>query len=464
MQISDCFFALALVALVLPQRLYGRPLGPVHPVEPPPVELTPPAEPPDMIVFLMDDVGARTWELRRSALPNMDALADQGTEFVNGYGAPMCSPARISFFLSTWTNGNAGFACFPNEDGTGPGPTAETLPSGLSSLPKAAEAAGYNTALFGRWGLGTWPGSQAGTQDYAYTPQLWGFEHWGAGLPDGVEACGGGTYTNWLGVNDGQVAYETQYHTEALSEAFIAWWESTPSPRFALVCFQAAHKPFHWPPATAMPAGWTQPPQIGSRPKYEAAVISIDEALRRMLEVVDTDQLDLDVDLENTLVVVSSDNGDPKEVPPSPYGAAKVKFSTFDGGVRVPFIVAGCGWPVGQVSEQPVSLVDILPTLADLAGVCAAPPGADGQSILPALSGVALERDWIFVEGNVDDCAVVAIIDGVEWKLRHEPDLDEFLYNLDTDPFESSPLDPDAVGFEDVTALLRANMAIAQGN
>lgn len=425
----------------------------IHLGDPLPVPRTSVVPTPDVVVFYLDDVGARTFELMRAAnrLPNMDALADQGTEFTNGYGQPMCAPSRWSFYLSDWEGGNAGFACHPNTDGTGPGAEPETLSHGLMSLPKAMEGAGYTTALFGRWGLGTWTDDPGGNTVYALTPNLWGFQMWHAGLPDGVDRCGGSSYTDWLRADQGVVFYETQYHTSVLRAEFEYVWQNTEGPRFFVVAFQAAHKPFHFPPTSAMPPGWSSSGLFGNRAKYEAVVESADYALGQMLAVID---------LETTLVILTADNGDPEEVPPAGYNQNKVKFSTFDGGVRVPFIVAGCGFPEGAVSTQPVSLVDIMPTLGDLAGVCV--PQGDGQSFLPALDEMPLERTWVYMQGNPNDRAVMGVLDGLEWKLRLEPDSDEWLYDLAADPFESSPIDADASGYEDVALWARAALSEAQ--
>jgi arylsulfatase A-like enzyme len=158
-------------------------------------------------------------------------------------------------------------------------------------------------------------------------------------------------------------------------------------------------------------------------------------------------------------VLLIGDNGTPSQVPPTGYTANKVKQSTYEGGVRVPFIVAGLGFQESYVSDQPVSVVDVIPTLMDLAGVCQALPTWDGQSILPALDGDPLARAWVYVQkGETGERAVIEAL----WKLREEADLDQWLYDLSADPFENTPIDPDAPGYEDVTLRLRSELAEAQ--
>ena len=422
-----------------------------------------PGDMPDVVVFLLDDVGARDYELLSaetpSRVPHMDALAARGTRFVNGFAQPMCAPSRFSLYLSDWQGETGGFACAPNEDGTSPGPTALTLSHGCDSLPKALEGAGYRTGLFGRWGMGTWLGDDPGSQEYAWTPMLWGFETWRAGLPDGVEKCNGpsGNYSDWLRVDDGEVSLSNTaalgsagYHTIALREAFLEWWRDTPGPRFALVAFQAAHEPMHWPPPEALPPGWKKPSPDLQRHRFEAMIQSADLALGAMLA---------EIDLQQTLVFLLSDNGTPITVPPAGYSKQKVKTTTYNGGVRVPFLVAGLDFPAGHVSTQPVSVVDLVPTLADLARVCRPQGHWDGQSLLPALDGIPLERPWVYVQkSSTEERAVIE----ERWKLRQTDQGQQQLYDLLSDPFEHVPLDPDTPGFEDITLRLRLQLARAQ--
>lgn len=416
---------------------------------------------PDIVIFLWDDVGARTVELLRAAnpsrLPTVDFLAEQGTTFSAGYAYPMCAPARSAFLRGEWVPNNAGFGCHPNTDGTGVGSVANTLPNGTDNMAQAMEAAGYHTAFFGRWAIGTFPADPGGDDSYAMAPGLFGFETWRAVIPDGTEACGGSGYSDWLRVDDGQVSSSTQYHTLALGTEFVTWWANTPSPRFAFVSFQAAHDPFHFPPSNAMPPGWTQPQPGTTRQQYEAMVQSADYLMGGMIGAI----LLEDEGLYDTLLIFAADNGDPQAVPPNGYTSNEVKFSTFDGGVRVPYFVSGWGFPADQVSAQPVSIVDWCATLTDVAGACSSYPNPDGQSILPALVDCPLSRSWVY-SGKGDGHHMVR---EELWKLRETPGSPplQFLYDMAADPFENAPIDPDASGYEDVTMRLRAALAEAQG-
>lgn len=406
---------------------------------------------PDVVVFVLDDVAQNDVDLVPT--PAIDALASVGTSFP-GYSCPQCGPSRAGLMRGFWRGVTPGFAC---QD---PGPTAATFPSTVDSLPKLMEGAGYSTVLVGRWGLGTFPFAEPGTEDWKWAPQLWGFGEWLAGVPDGVASCIAPPavpgYSNWLRVDNGAVTVSTEYQTIALRDAFLGWWQSTPGPRCAIACLQAAHKggpndAFHIPPPGAMPPGYIAPPFFTDRQAFEAMVRSADFAVGEMMRVVD---------LSTTLVILVGDNGTPREVPPPGVPPSRVKFSTFQGGIRVPFVVAGLGLSTVRSSAQPACLVDIVPTLAELAGATPKHGNFDGQSLLPALEGVQLARGWVYSQkGDLDDHAVVE----ERWKLRVDGGNGiQKLYDLQADPGESMPIDPDAPGFEEIAARLRAELALAR--
>ena len=399
---------------------------------------------PDVVVFMLDDVA--TADVATVETPAIDGLRALGTDFTHGYSMPMCAPSRWSFLLSSWTPGNAGFGCQPDR---------RNLSHGLDSFPKLMEGAGYSTALFGRWGLGglaigEQPPVAGAPADSVWAPTAWGFDVVRACLIDGAESCGGSGYSDWFGVDDGVGSLRSSYHTTAVQDAFIEHWTAPRTePRFAWVSLQAAHEPFHYPPASAMPPGWVEPPFPNTRIQFEAMIRSADFAIGNMLSFID---------LSTTLVLLVSDNGTPPSARPINVAANRVKFSTFQRGVHVPFVAAGLGVPMGGTVRQPVSLVDVLPTLADVAGV---EPFAssDGQSLLPALRGERLERDWVYVQkGPLDDHAAIE----ERWKLRVSAGGNELLYDLVADPGEAAPIRP-GEGRDDVFARLRGHIARAQG-
>lgn len=399
---------------------------------------------PDVVVFLLDDVGRADMELVPT--PAYDYLAARGTTFTRAYATPQCTTSRGALMAGTWQGRNYGLAC------SSPGPGRSTFDHGTATLPKIMAAAGYATALVGRWGLGTHPLAAPGTDEWRWAPHLAGYRDVLACVIDGVEGCMPvpGGYQHWLRLDNGILTETTQHHTDAVAEAAVQWWvEHEGEPRFLSLHTQAPHKGGsfdEWvvPPYGLLSPGYPVPASPDDRAAYEAMLNSADFVMARLLTVVD---------LSTTLVIYTSDNGTPREVHPPGIPASRVKFSTFEGGIGVPFVISGLGSSTVPFCSQPVSLTDVAATLAELVG------GADvfdGQSLLPALFGEPLARPWAFAQkGPTDDCALVE----ERYKLRRSAAGADTFYDLVLDPAERAPLDPATPALQPVFARLRAELA-----
>lgn len=246
--------------------------------------------------------------------------------------------------------------------------------------------AGYATSLVGKWHLtGRFGGDQPG-------PGEQGFEHWLVTpanlrrMKDPAEFIGP---AGPAGVREG-------YACEVVADEAIRWLrDERPADRpfFQCVWFHEPHEPLD-----ATPALQTRYAQHeGTRPIYYAAVSNLDLAVGRILDALD--ELEL---ADETFVVFTSDNG-PARLQEGyrarSHGTAGPfrghKWSLYEGGIRVPGILR---WPgrvaEGVTSAQPVSAVDLLPTLCRLAGL--APPGErrlDGVDLTPLLRGEDVVRE-----------------------------------------------------------------------
>ena len=148
------------------------------------------------------------------------------------------------------------------------------------------------------------------------------------------------------------------------------------------------------------------------------------------------------------------DNGTPGSTVRPGQNPNKVKQSTFEDGVRVPLIMAGFGLPAGREVDQLVHIVDIIPTLADALGIEITSPLA-GSSILPAIFGHDLPRSWVYCfNGSKKEEAIITR----RWKLRRSSGT-EFLYDLENDPREEMPLDPDDPAMAETVGRLRQVLA-----
>lgn len=396
---------------------------------------------PDVLMIILDDVAASDVEL--VATPNIDWLASQGVAFRRAYAAPVCVPTRHALFFGQYQRSGLGVPCRNIEP--------EAPDHAQISIPKLLKARGYATAAFGKWHLGS---NRLG--GWEITPHLHGFDHWLAGSPDNVSQCGGLNYNDWLRVDDGKSAFTQEYHTTAVRDALLSWWQSTSGPRFAYVGLQAPHVPLHQPPAALLPTGY--PVATTDRERYEALLVSADWVIGEILGVVDA---------RTTWIFVLGDNGTPPEGVRAGQSTARVKGSTFEDGVRVPFVVSGPGITRPFETEALVHGVDCFATIAELAGAGVPPRSAtDSVSFVPCLkSPEARVRQWVFCDWNPQTTNNVAkqlkrrrALITERWKLRRVGDTIEELYDLERDPNENRPLDPNAPEYARIAAELGAKL------
>jgi len=340
------------------QRNMRRPLWFVHLVATAPLLAATPQ--PNLIVIYgegsgwtstsvqMDD---RTPASKGTSLrtPNLERLATAGMRFSDGYApSPRCTPSRAA--LLTGKSPAQLHMTFVNEgkrDSAGelngrvltPNASIE-LPTAETTIAEQLKRAGYATAHFGKWHLGRVSPSQHGF-DESDGPT-------GNGGPDNVAA---------------------------------------PNPKQALamttkgIDFMArqvkAGKPFylqlsHYPNQPEKGGGENRPPKTSDD---ETAIV--DQTLGQLLDAVE--RLGLK---DNTYILYTTDHGSPGRNPPLTGG----KGTVWDGGLRVPFIVAGPGVKAGACSHVRVTQTDLFPTFAELAGLCEPlPAGIEGGSFAGVL-------------------------------------------------------------------------------
>lgn len=168
------------------------------------------------------------------------------------------------------------------------------------------------------------------------------------------------------------------------------------------------------------------------RAAYYGCINHIDDQIGRLLNVLP----------KNTVIMFTSDHGEM-------LGDHRLMRKTrpFEGSARIPLVMSvpdASGIPGGQVRSEPVELMDVMPTLLDVAGV-PVPAGVDGQSLLPLLRNEATWRPYVHGEmavcGGAADYSGCAtgmqyLTDGV-WKYAWEPGSGrEYLFNLTDDPNE----------------------------
>ena len=335
------------------------------------------AEPrkPNILLIVSDDHGYADLGVQGCKdvpTPHLDSLAKNGVRCTNGYVShPYCSPTRAGLLTGRYQQR------YGHE--FNPGPATDRTPGvGLplteTTFADRFKALGYRTGLVGKWHLGH--------AEDPFHPLRRGFDEF-FGFLGGSHSylrSGAGPTAIYRGR---QEVPETEYLTDAFAregEAFIE--RHAKEPFFLYWAFNAVHGPME---ASAKYLKRFPDIKDPKRRTYAAMLSALDDAVGRGLAKLRQHGLE-----EHTLIFFVSDNGGPTAVNASDNGPLRgVKGTTWEGGVRVPFLLQYKGrLPAGKVYEQPVIQLDFLPTALAAAGVEARPDWKlDGVNLLPYLRG-----------------------------------------------------------------------------
>jgi arylsulfatase B len=372
-------------------------------------------------------------------MPNLQALADEGVIFSRVWADPWCSPTR-----ATILTGRYGFRTGIGRANSGNLPP---LPLSEFTLPEAFQAAGgtgYDVASFGKWHLSSGAGD----------PNLHGWPHYAGGHPDLGKLP---SYYSWPKTVDGVTATSTVYATTDTVDEALKLIEAPRSPDqryFAWVGFNAPHDPYEPPPEGLHSKGPLPPTGAAKRTYFEAMVEALDSEIGRLLR---------SVDLATTTVIFVGDNGTSSGVIARPYPRAKAKGTVYEGGVRVPLLIAGAGVAnKGRIVTKLVNTVDLFPTVLQLAGIDPAiivPGGVrtDGVTLLPYLQDKPhpKPRGWIFAEQFTTrfDTSWERTVRNGRYALIERADGSREFHDLSTDRFQATNLLAGALNSEQRTNL-----------
>ncbi len=422
-----------------------------------------PAKPPNVVVFVVDDLGWRDLGCYGSTFyetPNVDRLAREGVRFTDAYAAcPVCSPTRASLLTGRYPT-RTGITNFIGAAQPGgwdrntrllPAPYTDRLAHDEVTLPEAFQAAGYATFFAGKWHLGPrgfWPEDQ-------------GFQINKGGTDRGGPYGGKKYFSPYDNprLPDGPAG---EHLPDRLASETIAFIESCKDrPFLAYFSFYSVHTPLmaredlrvkyeakagtvkHDGP-DFLPEGARMARQVQDHAVYAGMVEAMDQAVGRVLEALH--RLNL---ADRTVVVFTSDNGGLSTSEGSPTSNVPLRAGKgwmYEGGLRVPLIVKAPGVTrAGGVCGRPATSTDLFPTLLELAGLPAQPERhVDGVSLVSTLKGGAPERGplyWHFPHyGNQGGQPGGAIREG-DWKLiEWYEDGRLELFNLREDPGEQHNL------------------------
>lgn len=371
--------------------------------------------------------------------PNIDRLAARGMRFTDGYAAaPVCSPSRAAI-LSGMNGARTGITDFipghqrPYEALTVPTNRTQYLPGETVTFAERLQAAGYATAYFGKWHLG-WETSQLPTAqgfDTAHVRRGWGHfvppVRFNPPYPDMEEGD-----------------YEVDLLT-AMTVNFMADHSDRP---FLVVCSHfAVHVPLAAPDEMVKAAASRpRPTDRIYNPTYVAMVQKVDQSLGRVVDALDSLGI-----FEQTLLVFTSDNGGLRQIFDKRNGELVTdnaplrdeKGSIYEGGLRVPFLVAQPGTvPAGGVESTPVGGLDLYPTFLAAAGL-PSPGGLDGNDLSALWTGTAdfpVRKLYFHYPHYHHGRPAAAVRDGNFKLIRHFDQPTPELYDLANDLGETNDL------------------------
>lgn len=354
---------------------------------------------PNIIVVMTDDQGyaqlgchGHPW-LRT---PNLDELYDRSLRFTRFLVAPTCSPTRSALMTGRHPLRN-GVTHTIHE--------RERMTLDATTLPQVLKSAGYATAMFGKWHLG---------DQEPYQPHNRGFDetfiHGAGGIGQAYKcSCAdapGNTYFDPVIRHNGSFVKTKGFCTDVFFTAALGWIKKAKQgdkPFFAYLATNAPHGPFHAPPENKK-----RFTDLGF-PKRQAGfygmIENIDQNVGRLMAKLDEWKL-----LDNTIVIFMSDNGtagsgfgrfgkplgkgaDGEKLMPYNAGMKGLKNSVDEGGVRVPFFVRWDGRiEPGRDIDRIAAHIDLLPTLAALAGAKVPEKQVAGRSLLPLIENP--KTDW----------------------------------------------------------------------
>jgi arylsulfatase A-like enzyme len=359
--------------------------------------------PPNILLLLADDMGygeLGCYGQEKIQTPFLDSLAKQGMRFTDFYaGNAVCSPSRAVLMTGKSSSyntirGNSGH--FADDRWM-----RVALKKDEVTMAEMLRQAGYQTGFIGKWHLGdpndlsTWAYHRG--FDYAVQEQ-WSSRFGGREFDEQMHWINGMQDSIYYHVNEWQC--KDEFRTE-LAFDYLDKVDKD-KPFFLFMSYRAPHGHEYTIGNNTLyqDEGWPEAERL-----HASKITLLDKQIGRMLAKLETMG-----ELDNTLVLFTSDNGPHKEGrghTPNFFkssGALRgIKRDVYEGGIRVPLIAAWKGKiQAGTVSRHISGFHDLMPTFADMAGT-EVPEASNGISILPVLTGeLQVEHDFLNWEMQLD--------------------------------------------------------------
>ncbi len=378
---------------------------------------------PNIILIITDDQGygpigrhGHPW----LQTPHMDELYDRSTRFDRFLVSPTCSPTRSAIMTGRHDMRNGITHTILER---------ERMTLDATTLPQILKSAGYVSGIFGKWHLGDEDDRQPARRGFDEV-----FIHGAGGIGQAYDcSCADvpeNSYFNPVIRHNGVFVRTKGFCTDVFFSAAMSWIHSVREERhpfFAYITTNAPHSPFLAPVEYRqrfLDRGFTEE-QAG----FYGMIENIDFNIGKLLRKADEWNL-----LSNTVIIFMSDNGmtgggsgrpgvpmgkQPDGTPMLPWNAGMkgLKGGPDEGGVRVPFFIR---WdqkiPAGRQIDHIAAHIDILPTLADMAGAKLPEHQVEGRSLLPLIENSAAAWDDRYLVTHVGRWKTGANPDDFQWQ------------------------------------------------
>lgn len=399
---------------------------------------------PNIIFYFSDQ---QRWDtVNEEATPNLMQLAREGIQFENSYTCqPVCGPARACLQTGMYATQ---CGCYWN---------GVPLPQTIRPMAEYFNEAGYETAYVGKWHLASdrLPNVGFHCEKTAIPKERQGgYKNWWRAA-DVLEFTSHG-YDGYVFDAEGNQIDFKGYRADCINDFALEYLDQKTSddPFFLFISQLEPHHQndrhcYEGPKETVEKfRDYPIPPDLSflegdyekMYPDYMAAINRLDENVGRLVAKLKEKGL-----YENTILIYTSDHGSHFKTRNLEY-----KRSCHDSATHTPLIIRGGPFQGGKKEDRLVSLIDLPPTMLDLAGI-PIPKSYMGHSLVRELAGEEPERDCVFIQISESQCGRAIRTKQYKYSVRalaptgytiHRSPVyfEDYLYDLTKDPIEKNNL------------------------
>jgi arylsulfatase A-like enzyme len=449
---------------------------------------------PNIIYIMCDDMGygdLGCYGQKFIATPRIDQMASEGMRFTQAYcGSPVSAPSRATFMTGQhsghthvrgnkeyWNSGNLNQTYGVNTDYSLVG--QEPYDPDHVIIPEIFKDNGYNTGMFGKWAGGyegsvSTPDKRGIDEFYGYICQFQAHLYFPNFL-NAYSKSAGDTETHRVTLEQNidypmygsEYANRTQYSADLIHEKALEWLDkqTADQPFLGIFTYTLPHAELSQPNDSILQAyedkfcqceektfsgdqASRYNPTSIAHAQFAGMITRLDQQVGQILDKLKEKGLD-----DNTVVIFTSDNGPHEEGGADPSFFNRdgllqgLKRSTYEGGIRIPFIVR---WPgviaPGQESDQMFAFYDLMATFCDIAGIenyeqryrntSLTNDYFDGISIYPTLTGKGEQVSHPYLYWEFHETNMIGVRKD-NWKLVVKAGTC-YLYDLATDIHEDN--------------------------